>query len=156
MGRQLLILLPASSLGVFAALALGAVNLGTALGVGQLTFAATLVCVLLRDRASEAASALGEQQLGDAGDRAGVVTFRFGALAEWMQEHGPPRRLDQHRLVGCGVADARRPQAPRAAPRVRKTCGVCAAPQLARSTVPRMTRVRFPSLSRPKLAPAPA
>ena len=36
--------------GVLAALALGAHNLGTALGVGQLTFAATLVYVLLSDR----------------------------------------------------------------------------------------------------------
>ena len=49
MGRQLLILAAGFFLGVFAALALGAVNLGTALGVGQLTFAATLVYVLLRE-----------------------------------------------------------------------------------------------------------
>ena len=47
MGRQLLILAAGFFLGVFAALALGAVNLGTALGVGQLTFGATLVYVLL-------------------------------------------------------------------------------------------------------------
>jgi hypothetical protein len=50
MGRQLLILAAGFFLGIFAALALGAVNLGTALGVGQLTFAATLVYVLLSDR----------------------------------------------------------------------------------------------------------
>lgn len=49
MGRQLLILAAGFFLGVFAALALGAVNLGTALGVGQLTFAATLVHVLLKE-----------------------------------------------------------------------------------------------------------
>jgi uncharacterized membrane protein (DUF485 family) len=49
MGRQLLILAAGFFLGVFAALALGAVNLGTALGVGQLTFAATLVYVLLKE-----------------------------------------------------------------------------------------------------------
>jgi hypothetical protein len=47
MGRQLLILAAGFFLGVFAALALGAVNLGTALGVGQITFGATLVYVLL-------------------------------------------------------------------------------------------------------------
>jgi hypothetical protein len=47
MGRQLLLLAAAFLVGVFAALALGAINLGTALGVGQLTFAAMLVYVLL-------------------------------------------------------------------------------------------------------------
>ena len=36
------------AVGVGAALLFGAHNLGTALGVGQLTFAATLVYVLLR------------------------------------------------------------------------------------------------------------
>ena len=56
MGRQLLILVAGFFLGVFAALALGAVNLGTALGVGQLTFAATLVYVLLRDPGRRGAS----------------------------------------------------------------------------------------------------
>jgi uncharacterized membrane protein (DUF485 family) len=50
MGRQLLILAAGFFLGVFAALALGAVNLGTALGVGQVTFGATLVYVLLSDK----------------------------------------------------------------------------------------------------------
>jgi uncharacterized membrane protein (DUF485 family) len=50
MSRQLLILAAGFFLGVFAALALGAVNLGTALGVGQVTFAATLVYVLLSDK----------------------------------------------------------------------------------------------------------
>ncbi|HVX32200.1 MAG TPA: hypothetical protein VHA80_03590 [Solirubrobacterales bacterium] len=54
MGRQLLILLAGFFVGVFAALALGAVNLGTALGVGQVTFAATLVHVLLSDRSAGA------------------------------------------------------------------------------------------------------
>jgi uncharacterized membrane protein (DUF485 family) len=50
MARQLLILLAGFFVGVLAALALGAHNLGTALGVGQLTFAVTLVYVLLSDR----------------------------------------------------------------------------------------------------------
>jgi hypothetical protein len=50
MGRQLLLLAAAFFVGVFAALALGAINLGTALGVGQLTFAAMLVYVLLSSR----------------------------------------------------------------------------------------------------------
>ena len=50
MWRQLLILVAGFLVGVFAALLLGAVNLGTALGVGQVTFAATLVYVLLSDR----------------------------------------------------------------------------------------------------------
>jgi hypothetical protein len=54
MGRQLLILVAGFFVGVFAALALGAVNLGTALGVGQVTFAVTLVYVLLSDRGSSA------------------------------------------------------------------------------------------------------
>jgi len=49
MARQLLILVLAFALGVAAATLLGATNLGTALGVGQLTFAAALVWVLLRD-----------------------------------------------------------------------------------------------------------
>jgi hypothetical protein len=49
MGRQLLLLAAAFFVGVFAALDLGAINLGTALGVGQLTFSATLVYVLLAD-----------------------------------------------------------------------------------------------------------
>jgi uncharacterized membrane protein (DUF485 family) len=48
--RQLLILVAGFLVGVLAALALGAVNLGTALGVGQVTFAVTLVYVLLSDR----------------------------------------------------------------------------------------------------------
>lgn len=54
MVRQLLILVVGFFVGVFAALALGAVNLGTALGVGQLTFAVTLVYVLLSDRGARA------------------------------------------------------------------------------------------------------
>jgi hypothetical protein len=54
MGRQLLLLAAAFLVGVFAALALGAINLGTALGVGQLTFAAMLVYVLLGSRSDRA------------------------------------------------------------------------------------------------------
>jgi uncharacterized membrane protein (DUF485 family) len=53
--RQLLTLLAGFFVGVFAALALGAVNLGTALGVGQVTYAVTLVYVLLSDRGQAAA-----------------------------------------------------------------------------------------------------
>ena len=49
MSRQLLLLAAAFFVGVFAALALGAINLGTALGVGQLTFGAGLVYVLLAE-----------------------------------------------------------------------------------------------------------
>ena len=60
MGRQLLILAAGFFLGVFAALALGAVNLGTALGVGQLTFAATLVYVLLTSKSGRRAEARDE------------------------------------------------------------------------------------------------
>jgi hypothetical protein len=56
MGRQLLILAAGFFLGVFAALALGAVNLGTALGVGQVTFGATLVYVLLKEPGRRAAA----------------------------------------------------------------------------------------------------
>jgi uncharacterized membrane protein (DUF485 family) len=50
MVRQLILLAGAFLVGVLAALALGAVNLGTALGVGQLTFAAMLVYLLLSSR----------------------------------------------------------------------------------------------------------
>lgn len=49
MGRQLLFLLLAFAAGTLIALALGAKNLGTAFGVGQLTFAAVLVWVLMTD-----------------------------------------------------------------------------------------------------------
>jgi uncharacterized membrane protein (DUF485 family) len=52
---QLLTLLAAFFVGVFGALALGAINLGTALGVGQVTFAAGLVYVLLSSRSDRAA-----------------------------------------------------------------------------------------------------
>lgn len=48
MTRELGILLAAFALGAVVAGAFGAVNLGTALGVGQVTFAAALVWVLLR------------------------------------------------------------------------------------------------------------
>ena len=49
MGRQLLLLLLAFAAGTALAGLLGAVSLGVAFGVGQLSFAATLVWVLLRD-----------------------------------------------------------------------------------------------------------
>jgi hypothetical protein len=49
MGRQLLLLLLAFAGGVAIAELLGAINLGTAFGVGQLTFVAVLVWILLRD-----------------------------------------------------------------------------------------------------------
>jgi hypothetical protein len=49
MGRQLLPLALAFGVGAAIALLVGAKNLGTALGVGQVCFAATLVYVLLRD-----------------------------------------------------------------------------------------------------------
>ncbi len=48
MVRQLVILLLAFIAGTAVAALLGAINLGTALGVGQLTFAAVLVWILLR------------------------------------------------------------------------------------------------------------
>jgi hypothetical protein len=49
MTRQLLLLLLAFAAGTAIAGLLGAVSLGVALGVGQLSFAATLVWILLRD-----------------------------------------------------------------------------------------------------------
>lgn len=49
MGRQLLLLPLAFVGGTAIALLAGAKNLGTALGVGQVCFAAMLVYVLLRD-----------------------------------------------------------------------------------------------------------
>jgi hypothetical protein len=49
MAHQLLILLLAFALGTAVAGALGAVSLGVAFGVGQLSFAAALVWILLRD-----------------------------------------------------------------------------------------------------------
>jgi hypothetical protein len=49
MRRQLLLLLLAFAGGAAIALAVGAKNLGTALGIGQLCFAAMLVFVMLRD-----------------------------------------------------------------------------------------------------------
>ena len=50
MGRQLLLLAAAFFGGVFVALLVGAINLGTALGVGQVCFAAMLVYVLMASR----------------------------------------------------------------------------------------------------------
>jgi hypothetical protein len=49
MARQLLMLLLAFATGTAVAELVGAANLGVALGVGQLTFAALLVWLLLRD-----------------------------------------------------------------------------------------------------------
>lgn len=49
MGRQLLLLLIAFAGATAIALLLGAKNLGTALGVAQVCFAAALVYVLVRD-----------------------------------------------------------------------------------------------------------
>jgi hypothetical protein len=49
MGRQLLLLLLGFAGGTALAAVLGAKNLGTAVAVGQLCFAATLVYVLMRD-----------------------------------------------------------------------------------------------------------
>jgi hypothetical protein len=49
MGRQLLLLLAAFAVGTAIALLIGAKNFGTALGLGQVCFAAMLVYVLLRD-----------------------------------------------------------------------------------------------------------
>jgi hypothetical protein len=49
MGRQLLLLLLALAAGTAVAELLGAANMGVALGVGQLCFAAMLLYVLLRD-----------------------------------------------------------------------------------------------------------
>jgi hypothetical protein len=48
MARALLILAAAFAAGTGVALLAGAINLGTALGVGQLAFAGALVFVLLR------------------------------------------------------------------------------------------------------------
>jgi hypothetical protein len=49
MGRQLPLLLLAFAAATVIALVLGAKNLGTALGIAQVCFAATLVYVLMRD-----------------------------------------------------------------------------------------------------------
>ena len=49
MARQLLLLLLAFAGGTAVAAALGAVDTGVALGIGQLCFAATLLWILLRD-----------------------------------------------------------------------------------------------------------
>jgi hypothetical protein len=46
--RDLLLLMVAFAVGAAVAGALGAVNLGVALGVGQVTFAGALVWILLR------------------------------------------------------------------------------------------------------------
>jgi uncharacterized membrane protein (DUF485 family) len=47
--RQIFVLAAAFAAGVGLAELLGAVNLGVAFGIGQLTFAAALVWILLRD-----------------------------------------------------------------------------------------------------------
>ncbi len=46
--RELIVLAVAFAAGVGLAEALGAINLGVAFGIGQLTFAATLIWFLLR------------------------------------------------------------------------------------------------------------
>jgi hypothetical protein len=46
--RELIVLAGAFAVGVGLAEAFGAINLGVAFGIGQLTFAAALVAVLLR------------------------------------------------------------------------------------------------------------
>jgi uncharacterized membrane protein (DUF485 family) len=48
MARDLLLMLVAFAVGALVAGALGAVSLGVALGIGQLTFAGALVWILLR------------------------------------------------------------------------------------------------------------
>jgi hypothetical protein len=48
MGRQIALLLAAFAIGTALAAAFGAVNLGTALGIGQISFSAALVWILLR------------------------------------------------------------------------------------------------------------
>jgi hypothetical protein len=53
--RQLIVLVVAFAGGTALAELLGAVNLGVAFGVGQLTFLAALVWVLMSDRGSGAA-----------------------------------------------------------------------------------------------------
>ncbi|MEX2107000.1 MAG: hypothetical protein WD810_08900 [Solirubrobacterales bacterium] len=53
--RQLILLVLAFAVGTALAELLGAKNLGTAMGVGQLTFAATLVWVLMTDRSGSGA-----------------------------------------------------------------------------------------------------
>lgn len=49
MGRQLLLLAGAFLAGIGIATVFGAVNLGVAIGVGQLAFAAVLVWVLIKE-----------------------------------------------------------------------------------------------------------
>ena len=49
MGRQLLLLLLAFAGGTVIAAALGAVNTGVALGIGELCFVAALLWILLKD-----------------------------------------------------------------------------------------------------------
>jgi len=49
LGLQILIAFAAFGIGVGIAEAAGAINLGTAFGIGQITFAATCVFLLLRD-----------------------------------------------------------------------------------------------------------
>jgi hypothetical protein len=47
--REIVVLAAAFAGGIALALLLGAINFGTAMGVGQITFAAALVWILLRD-----------------------------------------------------------------------------------------------------------
>jgi hypothetical protein len=48
LGRQILVLAAAFAAGAAVAGLLGAINLGVAIGVGQISFAAALVWILLR------------------------------------------------------------------------------------------------------------
>ena len=73
--------------------ALGAANLGVALGVGQLCFAATVVWVLLR-QARRARRAAARPAAGQRRRHLEVLGRRR------VDQDPPPRRLDQHRLVG--------------------------------------------------------
>jgi hypothetical protein len=50
MGRQIALLVAAFAIGTALAAAFGAINLGTAFGVGQISFSAALVWLLLRQQ----------------------------------------------------------------------------------------------------------
>ena len=103
---------------------LGAISLGIALGVGQLCFAARSgLASLLRatERRPRSASSSSASRRSS-----GVVTLRFCG-GDRVDQHRAPRRLDQHRLVGGGVAAARSAASASRSASARNTCGVCAA-----------------------------